>query len=136
MQCILCDIKLRNSQRATKISKNILIVLTLIKGQLISKGILKVFICTRKWTKIFLYICLQRGQGTLYHQLEDFNLTLLHYFFDLSSFYRLGQKYKNIFVCFLIQMKTLKSSFKFLWPPQNVWTLTRYLHFTVCAYTT
>ena len=28
-------------------------------------------------------------------------------FFDLTSFYLLGQKYKNIFVHFLVQMKTL-----------------------------
>ena len=28
-----------------------------IKGQLISKGLFKVFICTKKRTKIFLYFC-------------------------------------------------------------------------------
>ena len=43
-------------------------------------------------------------------------MTLLHYFFDLTSFYRLGQKYKNIFVCFLVQMKTLKFAFEINWP--------------------
>ena len=43
-------------------------------------------------------------------------MTLLHYFFDLTSFYRLGQKYKNIFVHFLVQMKTLKSPFEINWP--------------------
>ena len=30
------------------------------------------------------------------------------YFFDLTPFLRLGQKYKNIFVHFLVQMKTSK----------------------------
>ena len=29
-----------------------------VKGQLISKGLFKVFICTKKRTKIFLYFCL------------------------------------------------------------------------------
>ena len=43
-------------------------------------------------------------------------MTLLHYFFDLTSFYRLGQKHKNIFDCFLVQMETLKSPFKINWP--------------------
>ena len=43
-------------------------------------------------------------------------MTLLHYFFDLTSFLRLGQKYKNIFVWFFVQMKTLKFAFKIYWP--------------------
>ena len=43
-------------------------------------------------------------------------MTLLHYFFDLTSFYRLGQKYKTIFVRFLVQMKTLKNPFEINWP--------------------
>ena len=34
----------------------------------------------------------------------------------LTSFYRLGQKCKNIFVRFLIQMKTLKFAFEINWP--------------------
>ena len=45
-----------------------------------------------------------------------FILTLLPYFFDMTSFYRLGQKYKNIYVRFLVQMKTLKFAFKIYWP--------------------
>ena len=36
--------------------------------------------------------------------------------FDLTSFYRLGQKYKNNFVPFLVQMKTLKFAFEIQWP--------------------
>ena len=32
-------------------------------------------------------------------------------FFSTDSFLRLGQKYKNIFVGFSIQMKTFKSAF-------------------------
>ena len=41
------------------------------------------------------------------------SLTLL---FDLTFSFRLGQKYKHIFICFLVQMKTLKSPFKINWP--------------------
>ena len=48
--------------------------------------------------------------------MEDFILTLLQYFFDLTSLYRQGQKYENIFSIFLVQMKTLKSSFDINWP--------------------
>ena len=32
-----------------------------INGQLISKGLFKVFVCTKKWTKIFLCSCPSRG---------------------------------------------------------------------------
>ena len=39
-------------------------------------------------------------------------MTLLHYFFDLTSFFRLGQKDKNIFIRFLVQMKTKKFVFE------------------------
>ena len=57
-------------------------------------------------------------------------MTLLHYFFDLTSFYRLGQKYKNIFVRFLVQMKTLKSPFEINWPlVTNI--INHYCRFTV-----
>ena len=38
------------------------------------------------------------------------------YVFDLTSFLRLGQKHKNIFVRFLVQMKTLKFAFEIYWP--------------------
>ena len=89
------------------------------KGQLISKANFEVFIWTKKWTTIFLYFSKKRSnqkKGTLYHQLENFVLTLLHYLFDLTSFYRLGQKYKSIFVHFLAQMKSLKFAFKINWP--------------------
>ena len=43
-------------------------------------------------------------------------MTLLHYFFNLITFYRLGQKYENIFVRFLEQMKTLNRPFEINWP--------------------
>ena len=33
-------------------------------------------------------------------------MTLIHYFFDLTSFCRLGHKCKNIFVNFLVQMNS------------------------------
>ena len=44
-----------------------------------------------------------------------FVFLLLHFFFDLTSFYRQGQKYNNIFVHFLVQMKTWKSPFEINW---------------------
>ena len=37
-------------------------------------------------------------------------------FFHLTHFRELGQKYKNIFVQFLVQMKTLNFAFKINWP--------------------
>ena len=33
-----------------------------------------------------------------------------------KGFLKLGQKYKNIFVSFLVQMKTLKFAFEINWP--------------------
>ena len=39
-------------------------------------------------------------------------MTLLNYFFGLTSIHRLGQKYKSIFVHFLVQIKTFKSPFE------------------------
>ena len=38
-----------------------------------------------------------------------------HYFFRFDPFSKLGQKYKNIFVCFLVQMETLKFAFEINW---------------------
>ena len=40
---------------------------------------------------------------------------LLHYFFDLTSFKRLGQKSKN-FIGFWGDLKTPKGHFKINWP--------------------
>ena len=40
----------------------------------------------------------------------------LHSFFDLTHFRELGQKYKNIFVRFLVQMKTLNFAFEIIGP--------------------
>ena len=40
----------------------------------------------------------------------------LHSFFDFTHFRELGQKYKNIFVQFLVQMKTSKFAFEINWP--------------------
>ena len=34
----------------------------------------------------------------------------------------LGQKYKNIIVCFLVQMKTSKFSFEINWPLRLEWS--------------
>ena len=48
-------------------------------------------------------------------------MTLLHYIFDLTSFYRLGKKYKNSFVPFLVQIKTFKSPFEINWPLDDFW---------------
>ena len=40
----------------------------------------------------------------------------MHSFFDLTHFRELGPKYKNIFVWYLVQMKTSKFAFKINWP--------------------
>ena len=40
----------------------------------------------------------------------------LHSFFDLTYFREVGQKYRNIFVRFLVQMKTSKSHIEINWP--------------------
>ena len=40
----------------------------------------------------------------------------MHSFFDLTYFREVGQKYRNIFVRFLVQMKTSKSHFEIIWP--------------------
>ena len=37
-------------------------------------------------------------------------------FFLIDSFLRLGQKYKNILVGFLVHVKTFKSAFEINWP--------------------
>ena len=48
----------------------------------------------------------KRSNQKKYEQLMiligGFYFDCLYYFFDLTSFYRLGQKYKNIFVRFLV----------------------------------
>ena len=47
----------------------------------------------------------------------------MHLFFDLTHFRELGQKYKIIFVGFLVQMKTFKSAFEINWPlPKHLLT--------------
>ena len=50
-----------------------------------------------------------------------------HYFYDLTHF-RLGQKYKNIFVCFLVQMKSLEFVFQIYWPLPNPISHLKYLN--------
>ena len=40
----------------------------------------------------------------------------MHLFFDLIHFRELGQKYRNILVRFLVQMKTLKVASEINWP--------------------
>ena len=48
----------------------------------------------------------------------------MHSFFDFIHFRELGQKYKNIFVRFLVQMKTSKFAFEIIWPlPEVSWFL-------------
>ena len=44
----------------------------------------------------------------------------MHSFFDLTHFRELGQKYKNIFVRFLVQMKTSKFAFEINCPLLSV----------------
>ena len=58
------------------------------------------------WNEVLIVIEATEAVGSI-ENIEDFILTLLlHHFFDLTSFYRLGQKYKDIFIHFLVQMKT------------------------------
>ena len=45
----------------------------------------------------------------------------LHSFFDLIHFRELWQKYKNIFVWFLVQMKTSKFAFEIKWPLETIY---------------
>ena len=44
--------------QATDMSRQLLYGFPICKGQLISKGLYKIFICTKKWTKIFLCFCI------------------------------------------------------------------------------
>ena len=66
-----------------------------VKGQLISKCPFGVMVCTKIPTKFFpgflpwppkKLLLNQNNKGTLFTSLGDFILTLLHYFFDLTSF--------------------------------------------------
>ena len=88
-------------------------ILPFTKGQLISRANFEIFIWTKKWTKRFLYFCLASKMGQIgsfiYH-------LILHSCFDLAHFRELGQKYKNIFVWFMVQMKTSKYAFEINWP--------------------
>ena len=84
-----------------------------VKGQLISKGLFIVFICTKKCTKIFFYFCPSLLKKVKYKKYW-YKVTL--FFLIWPFFQRLGQKYKNIYVRFVLQMKTLKSPFEINWP--------------------
>ena len=44
------------------------------------------------------------------------NMIICLCFFHLTHFRELGQKYRNIFVLFLVQMKTLNFAFEINWP--------------------
>ena len=65
-----------------------------VNGQLISKCPPGVFKSSKKNNELFLRMSAlaskkrsnQKDKVTLYHQIEDFILTLLHNFFDLTSF--------------------------------------------------
>ena len=75
----------------------------------------------KKRTKVFLYFCplpLRSNQkiGALYTTNLRILFWLLHYFFDLTSVYKLEQKYKNISVRFSVQIKTLIFAFEIYWP--------------------
>ena len=59
----------------------------------------------------------QKNKSTLYHQLDDFILTLLHFFFDLTSFLRgWGRNPYRKFVGFWGDLKTPKGHFDINWP--------------------
>ena len=49
-------------------------------------------------------------------------MIMSHYFFLIDSFLRLGQKYKNIFVVFLVQMESFISAFEINWPLEEIET--------------
>ena len=78
------------------------------KGQIISKANFEAFIWTKNRTKIFLYFCPR-----------SLKLLKLKKYILFSSFEpttRLGQKLRNIFVRFLVQMTTSKFAFEINWP--------------------
>ena len=54
----------------------------------------------------------EENRGTLCHLLEDFILTLILLFFHLTSFYRLGQKYKNIIQKYFLSFFGANENFK------------------------
>ena len=74
------------------------------KGQLISKCHFGVFKSTKKTKNIFVMV------------MNLFWLSYTIFWFHLFFEARPGQKYKNMFVCFLVQMKTLKFAFEIYWP--------------------
>ena len=89
------------------------------KGQLISNCPFGAFKSTKKTNEIFVRISalaskkrsIQKNKGTLYHYLDDFILTVLHYFFDLTSFQRLEQKSLQKFRCFFGRFEGTKRTF-------------------------
>ena len=118
--CELIKLSCQASKDHPRIScfqwKNVPWYVIILKGLLILKCSFRVFKSPENQRIFFQDFCTsskkrsnQNNKGTFYPWLEDFILTLLHHFFDLTSFYRLRQEYKNIFVSFLVQMKTLKS---------------------------
>ena len=77
---------------------------------------------------------------TAVHLLSNIKICIL--FFDLAHFIELGQKYKNIFVRFLVQMETSKFAFEIIWPLEDYWRfkdcfsgpLENYSKFHECLY--
>ena len=59
----------------------------------------------------------------------------MHSFFDLTYFREVGQKYRNIFVRFLVQMKTSKSHSEINWLFITVWIWTIISHENAAKYT-
>ena len=55
-------------------------------------------------------------------------MTLLYYFFDSTLFHRLRQKYKNIYVLFLFQVKTLRLAFEIYWNLTSFYRTLLYVH--------
>ena len=61
------------------------------------------------------------GQIMLISDYLSFNITLcILFFFDLIHFKDLGQKLKNIFLQFLVKMKTSKFAFEIICPLETV----------------
>ena len=52
----------------------------------------------------------------MYYYLEDFILTLLHFFFWFDLFLHARAEIQKYFCSFLVLKKTLKSPFEIIWP--------------------
>ena len=100
----------------------------LVKGQLISKANFLVFTLTKKQTKLFFDFCPKDLKWVKSKKWRHFILLIRGYlfntidalFFYLTQFISLGQKSKNSFIRFLVQMRTRKK-----FAPEIYWPLVK-----------